>query len=694
LIDPEERVLLRDGQPVALTPKAFDLLATLIEQPGRLASKEDLLQKIWPDTFVEESNLAYHVFALRKALGDTTDTEQYIETVPKRGYRFVAAITPVVSETSDTQFEVAVSPTRWFPSRRVWAGSALVLVVAYLFVQARRVPSTSEAPQALPLTSLSGVVREPSLAPDGKHVVFTWSGEQGNNPDLYVQLIGAGSPMRLTSDPRNDYSPSWSPDGRMIVFLRRLADGRQNEVRLIAPLGGQERAIATIETRLAVYRPLSVSWCPESDCVLVTDAPGDDNAQADAVFAISLATGEKRQLTHPKGPALDADPAISPDGRTLVFRRDTTPFSGQFYRVSLKGKMEPEGDAVQLTATIGAGRPAWTPDGKGILFADRGGLWRLDVFSGGAPTRLPFVGQDGQAPVVSKGADGRLQLVYVRSFSDANVWRIDSAGDGTPASTSPAAAIASTRFESHASLAPSSQNVAFTSNRSGDLEIWSAARDGSNAIQLTSMGIRPGFPRWSPDGARIAFHGDVDGRPTVVVIAAGGGPAAKLMNDASDSGYPSFSRDGQWIYFCSLRSGERRIWKVAATGGTPIQVTRNEGTLAIETVDGRDLYYVDAAERTGALWRQSLAGGAPAKVLDGVVLGSFDVVDRGIYYIDRAAGDTRLQYFAFSTGRSTIVASGLGSVGSGLSAAADGRTVFFGRIDSSVNELMIVNNFR
>ena len=136
------------------------------------------------------------------------------------------------------------------------------------------------------------------------------------------------------------------------------------------------------------------------------------------------------------------------------------------------------------------------------------------------------------------------------------------------------------------------------------------------------------------------------------------------------------------------------IWKVAATGGTPIQVTRNEGTLAIETVDGRDLYYVDAAERTGALWRQSLAGGAPAKVLDGVVLGSFDVVDRGIYYIDRAAGDTRLQYFAFSTGRSTIVASGLGSVGSGLSAAADGRTVFFGRIDSSVNELMIVNNFR
>jgi DNA-binding winged helix-turn-helix (wHTH) protein len=95
LIDVRERVLQRDGQPVALTPKAFDLLAALVEQPGRLISKDELLHKVWPDTFVEESNLAYNVFALRKALGDAAESGLYIETVPKRGYRFTAAVTPV-----------------------------------------------------------------------------------------------------------------------------------------------------------------------------------------------------------------------------------------------------------------------------------------------------------------------------------------------------------------------------------------------------------------------------------------------------------------------------------------------------------------------------------------------------------------------------------------------------------------------
>lgn len=81
---PDERVLLRDGQPVALTPKAFDLLAFLATNPGRLLTKDEILQGVWPDAVVEESNLAYHVFAIRKALADGSDTNRYIETVPDR----------------------------------------------------------------------------------------------------------------------------------------------------------------------------------------------------------------------------------------------------------------------------------------------------------------------------------------------------------------------------------------------------------------------------------------------------------------------------------------------------------------------------------------------------------------------------------------------------------------------------------
>ena len=83
VIDVQERVLRRDAESVPLTPKAFDLLAALIEQPGRLVSKDELLQKVWPDTFVEESNLAYHVFALRKALGDTVDSARIHRNRPE-----------------------------------------------------------------------------------------------------------------------------------------------------------------------------------------------------------------------------------------------------------------------------------------------------------------------------------------------------------------------------------------------------------------------------------------------------------------------------------------------------------------------------------------------------------------------------------------------------------------------------------
>ncbi len=93
-LDTAERLLLRAGQHVSLTPKAFDLLVYLVDHAGRLATKQELMNALWPDTFVEESNLVFTVSALRKALGDGQDGEQFIQTVPTRGYRFVARVTP------------------------------------------------------------------------------------------------------------------------------------------------------------------------------------------------------------------------------------------------------------------------------------------------------------------------------------------------------------------------------------------------------------------------------------------------------------------------------------------------------------------------------------------------------------------------------------------------------------------------
>ncbi|AMY07950.1 translocation protein TolB [Luteitalea pratensis] len=179
-------------------------------------------------------------------------------------------------------------------------------------------------------------------------------------------------------------------------------------------------------------------WCPDSTCLLVTDTLGAD--KPDALFQIALETGERRQLTHPKGLVRDADPAMSPDGSLLVFRRDATPGSGEFYRLSLKDGNDSQGIPVRLTATLYAGKPVWIPDSREVLFPARGGLWRLDALTGGTPRRLPFVGLDGIAPVVSRVPTGGRRLVYVHSFADTNVWRVDTARPGSPAASPPAAA--------------------------------------------------------------------------------------------------------------------------------------------------------------------------------------------------------------------------------------------------------------
>src|SRR3984893_9589210 len=91
-LDASERLLLRDGQPVPLPPKVFATLLTLIENPGRLLEKDALMTRLWPDTFVEEATLARNISDLRKALGEATGEQKFIETVPKRGYRFTAEV--------------------------------------------------------------------------------------------------------------------------------------------------------------------------------------------------------------------------------------------------------------------------------------------------------------------------------------------------------------------------------------------------------------------------------------------------------------------------------------------------------------------------------------------------------------------------------------------------------------------------
>jgi len=335
--------------------------------------------------------------------------EKALEREPGQRYQsmreMVADLRRLVREPAP-----AAGGMRMRPWRAVVAVAALVIACLAAWRPWRAGNPGGEPLRAVPLATLSGVRRYPSLSPDGNYVAFTWTGIKQDNPDIYVQQIGAGNPLRLTTDPANDYNPVWSPDGRWIAFLRSLPEPGHNELRLIPPLGGPEKKLAEIRIRGEIFvTPPYLAWCPASDCLVVTDSPSE--SQPAALFVVSLETGEKRPLTHPTPPATgDTNPAVSPDGRWLVFRRNLGAVrTGELHLLALGKGAAAAGEPRRLTpASLEAEDPAWMPESKEILFRSRGReLLRLRVAGDSSPSRLPFVGDDGMMPVVSRPQPGR-----------------------------------------------------------------------------------------------------------------------------------------------------------------------------------------------------------------------------------------------------------------------------------------------
>jgi len=602
---------------------------------------------------------------------------------------------------TQAQRPVARAPSRW---RWAWAALLPVLLVAGFFAwRAGRTRQDAEPLRATALTTFPGIEHSPSLSPDGNHVVFTWTGPKRDNQDIHVQQIGAGRPLQLTTDPGDDYNPVWSPDGKQIAFFRGPPAAptgvRSRELRVIPPLGGADRKLADIRSQDFFPFAAFLAWSPDSSSLVVTDSPGE--GKPDALFVVSLETGEKRPLTNPQPPVFaDTSPAVSPDGRSLIFLRRTSWGSGELHVLPLGKGLTADGEPRRLTsAEQRADFPAWTPDGKEIVFSARGSLWRLAVPGGNTPTRIAYVGEDGMMPAISRPQPGKpARLVYVRSFVDFNFWRIETSAPGAPSTSAPVAAIASTKAEYHIQFSPDGRRVAFNSGRSGDPEIWVSDPDGSNAVALTSLGAQGAqetmCPNWSPDGQLIAFSSNAEGEFDIYTVPAAGGKPRRLTSHPAIDLCPRFSRDGKWLYFSSMRSGDYRVWKMPAAGGDAVQVTPNQGGGgAVESPDGSSIYYNTVA-LVSSVWRLPISGGQPVKVLDGVVWFNWCLFENGAYYIDRLGGETRLQYLNFATGKSTTVARNLGEVTAGLTASPDGRTILFTRMDSSADDLMLVENFR
>ncbi len=703
-LNAEERLLLRGGERVSLTPKAFDLLLALLERHGRLVEKEELFQTVWPDTIVEESNLSSNIALIRKALSDGENGVKFIETVPKRGYRFVAEVRELKRPSAEEELppaktEPVMEPTlTTIPTnrrRRSVIFLAVILILAagvggwFLF---RRVPALPPMTSA-PFTSFQGNEMQPSFSPDGNQIAFVWDGEQQNNQDIYVKQLGNETLLRLTTNPAAELWPCWSPDGWYIAFTRERADGA--ELCFIPSLGGAERSITRLSP-IADAGMYQASWSPDSEWLAIQDRNAPQ--EPPKIFLVARETGEKRQLTSPPAAAhADRHPAISPDGKQVAFIRFSSSGVGDVYLVPTAG-----GEARRLTfENTNAASPVWTPDGRDILFLGGSTLYSLLRVSaaGGKAVPVEGVGQNLSSLAVSRQGQ---RLAWTQTINDMNIWQMElSEQRPSPQSLKPwKPLIASTRRDASPDLSPDGKRIVFASNRSGISQIWVADSTGEHPVQLTTFtnGFT-GSPRWSPDGRQIVFDARPADSSDIYVINAEGGPPRRLTTDPAEDAVPSWS-NGQWIYFTSKRSGSPQIWRMPASGGQANQVTDQGGVDSMESPDGQFLYYTKARYAPG-IWRKPVAGGEEKLILDHHRAGVWrywTVVEQGIYFATAERPEQPLlEFYNFATGQMTLVAQlekGLERSMSGLTVSSDGRRLIWAQVDQVGSDIMLIENFR
>jgi len=608
-----------------------------------------------------------------------------------------------LKEESDSG-ELAASAAARTKRRPVFRAAIILVGIAALAVAvwvwrggSRR--AAPEAPMtAVPLVTYTGEwdfafaplfspVQQPSFSPDGNEIAFAWNRGKEGSYDIYRKMIGPGEPLRLTTDPAADMNPAWSPDGRIIAFLRDLESGKY-AVYLVPALGGPERRLTEAESGGIL------NWSPDNKWLVISDG------EPLGLHLVSVETGEKRRLTHPSR-GYDLYASFSPDGRTLAFVRILTLGVSDVYRVSLTADLQPSGEPERLTyENRYILSPVWTRGGKELLYSD--GTWwcsgravrRLDLSASKGPAGYPTVqepfGEDATDLAVSPA--GR-RLVYTRNFVDTNIYRFELL-DKSGRVGSPQKFIASTRDDSGPAYSPDGKSIVFYSSRSGTQEIWLCNADGSNPRQLTSMGgPLTGDPSWSPDGQTIVFDSRKEGNSDLYLISPQGGPVRRLTSDPGYEGSARWSRDGKWIYFNSSRSRRSQIYKMPPGGGEAVQVTKSGGIDAFESPDGQWIYYSKASSIDASLWRMPVGWGEE-KQIESVLLSfsrNFVVVDDGIYFTKRAGGT--LEFLDFKSGKSRTVAKIDKLWLMGLAISPDHRWILASILDQTLNDLMLIENF-
>ncbi|HEX6802467.1 MAG TPA: winged helix-turn-helix domain-containing protein [Terriglobales bacterium] len=720
--DVQTRELWKEGVRIRLIGQPFEILAVLLSKPGKLVTREELRARLWPaDTFVDFNHgLNAAMNKLREALCDSADKPRYIETLPRRGYRFIAAVESENSENlvfvqanasvPEHELSLGRSPSPANESEGpvifgVGSGTGdeqagirqrrirlplvmpvvLFLALAFGFLlwfflehgSSPRAIGRRALLTPVPLTDLADPTTDPALSPDGTRVAFRRQAYESGNSGIFVKAIGSQQLLQLTNNPA-DCCPVWSPNGRSIAFSRFTS--KEHEIYTIAASGG---GLYKLYSTAIGPKHGELDWSPDGRTIAFV---GQSAQGSSSIFLLSYDNRTVRRITEPAALNRDWGPAFSPDGQSLAFIR--TIETGLPENILVMPSQGGESRVVVSFYNGILGPPAWTRDGQSLVFASGGGLFHAPVFGGGEVTRIDDVGTPAWHPAIARQG---FALAYQQVTEAISVWELDP-NFGKPKSHG--VVVSEFGRNEGGQVSPDGKKLAFMSTRTGSMELWISDRDGSNPFQVTAMnGV--GTPRWSPNGKSIAFDVGWKDRGAVFVVDVPGGVPRPLAQNDSDNLVPNWSRDGRWIYFASNRSGMWQVWKEPAQGGRAVQVTTHGGFAAYPSIDGQILYYSKNNLPEPEVWQVPVEGGLETRVpqVHPESWASWGPAQKGIYFLERDGEQPNVMFFDFATSEVSRVAR-LDKLPFWLTVSPDGNSLFYEHLDQDDSHIMLLKNFQ
>ncbi|MGI9068506.1 MAG: winged helix-turn-helix domain-containing protein [Pyrinomonadaceae bacterium] len=659
-LDSYRRVLLRGGQPVPLTPKVFDTLLILVEERDRPIPNEELIKRVWPDTAASKNNLDQNVFLLRKALGDSASEWQYIETVSKIGYRFVAEVSetaggsPELTPESDVKLnsltveerlvalekaeqvsaegetpgadgsEWAVSKGRSFGEKIkahkiqafLFVAALTIALAGSLYGLSKLVSSFKRQPRAMKIARITGTEQSVSAAisSDGKYVAHVIA--YTNQQRLELRQLATNSNVVLVPPAAAGYfGLTFSRDGNHVYFIRQSKDEPTNTLYRIPTLGGDAKRISA-----AVDSP--VSFSPDGrHFAFIRNLRQEQTSlkgtlRESALIVADAETAEERVVRKRIAPDFfsDAGPSWSPDGKVIACPAGGGS-SGRDTRMTVVGVDAADGTERPITTRdwFAVRQLEWLPDGGGLIsvaeeLAGWAQVWHL-TYPGGEARKI--TNDLDNYSGVSLAADSDA-LITIRTEARFNLW----VAPGEDFKQVKQITFGGDHVYRRLAWAPDGR-IVFPSTAMGSREIWIMGADGTGHKQLTFDKGSNLLPSVSPDGRYIVFASDRGGNHNVWRIDIDGANPKQLTDGEQDFG-PRVSPDGRWVLYTSAASGKETMWRVPIDGGEIEQVIDQPVVGPDVSPDGKLIasWYKPSPDSPRKIAIFPWAGGEPIKVFD------------------------------------------------------------------------------